>query len=132
MKISFVNGCFDVLHRGHLELFKFCKQIAGADGEFIVGIDTDEKVKLDKGKNRPINNLQDRMEMLNSLIYIDKVIPFRSAQELERLVKWIHPSVMVIGSDWKDKEVIGKKWTDRLMFFDRVGDYSTTNILEKK
>ena len=70
--------------------------------------------------------------MLNSLIYIDKVIPFRSATELERLVKWIHPSVMVIGSDWKDKEVIGKKWTDRLMFFDRVGDYSTTNILKKK
>ena len=95
-------------------------------------IDTDEKVKLDKGKNRPINSLNDRMEMLNSLIYIDKVIPFRSKTELERLVKWIHPSVMVIGSDWKDKEVIGKKWTDRLMFFDRVGDYSTTNILRRK
>ena len=66
--------------------------------------------ELDKGKNRPINSLSDRMEMLNSLIYIDKVIPFRSATELERLVKWIHPSVMVIGSDWKDKEVIGKKF----------------------
>ena len=131
MKV-WTNGCFDVLHRGHLELFKFCKQIAGRDGEFIVGIDTDEKVKLDKCKNRPINSLSDRMEMLNSLIYIDKVIPFRSATELERLVKWIHPSVMVIGSDWKDKEVIGKKWTDRLMFFDRVGDYSTTNILTKR
>ena len=131
MKV-WTNGCFDVLHRGHLELFKFCKQIAGRDREFIVGIDTDEKVKLDKGKNRPINSLSDRMEMLNSLIYIDKVIPFRSTQELERLVKWIHPSVMVIGSDWKDKEVIGKKWTDRLMFFDRVGDYSTTNILTKR
>tara|TARA_R100001443_G_C3339562_1_gene174174 strand:+ start:307 stop:708 length:402 start_codon:yes stop_codon:yes gene_type:complete len=130
MKV-WTNGCFDVLHRGHLELFKFCKQIAGRDGEFIVGIDTDEKVKKDKGKNRPINNLQDRMEMLNSLVYIDKVIPFRSKQELERLVKWMHPSVMVIGSDWKNKEVIGKKWTDRLMFFDRVGDYSTTKILEK-
>ena len=98
MKV-WTNGCFDVLHRGHLELFKFCK---------------------------------DRMEMLNSLIYVDKVIPFRSKTELERLVKWIHPSVMVIGSDWKDKEVIGKKWTDRLMFFNRVGDYSTTNILGKK
>ena len=131
MKV-WTNGCFDVLHRGHLELFKFCKQIAGRDGEFIVGIDTDEKVKLDKGKDRPIHSLSDRMEMLNSLIYIDKVIPFRSATELERLVKWIHPSVMVIGSDWKDKEVIGKKWTDRLMFFDRVGDYSTTNILTKR
>ena len=131
MKV-WTNGCFDVLHRGHLELFKFCKQIAGRDGEFIVGIDTDEKVKSDKGRNRPINNLQDRMEMLNSIVYIDKVIPFRSAQELERLVKWIHPSVMVIGSDWKDKEVIGKKYADKLIYFDRVGDYSTTKILEAK
>ena len=128
MKI-WTNGCFDVLHRGHLELFRFARFLGD---ELIVGIDTDDKVKKDKGHTRPINNLQDRMEMLNSIVYIDKVIPFRSAQELERLVKWIHPSVMVIGSDWKDKEVIGKKWTDRLMFFDRVGDYSTTNILEKK
>ena len=98
MKV-WTNGCFDVLHRGHLELFKFCKRMAGADGEFIVGIDTDEKVKLDKGKNRPINNLQDRMEMLNSIIYIDKVIPFRSTADLERMVKWQTPHVMVIGSE---------------------------------
>ncbi len=131
MKV-WTNGCFDVLHRGHLELFKFCKQLAGREGEFIVGIDTDDKVKKDKGKNRPINNLQDRMEMLNSLIYIDKVIPFDSATELDRVIKWLHPSVMVIGSDWRDKPVIGKKWTDRLIFFDRVGNYSTTKIVESK
>jgi D-beta-D-heptose 7-phosphate kinase/D-beta-D-heptose 1-phosphate adenosyltransferase len=131
MKV-WTNGCFDVLHRGHLELFKFCKQMAGREGEFIVGIDTDDKVKKDKGKNRPINNLQDRMEMLNSLIYVDKVIPFDSATELDRVIKWLHPSVMVIGSDWRDKPVIGKKWTDRLIFFDRVGNYSTTKIVESK
>ena len=132
MNLVWTNGCFDVLHRGHLELFKFCKQMAGREGEFIVGIDTDDKVKKDKGKNRPINNLQDRMEMLNSLIYVDKVIPFDSATELDRVIKWLHPSVMVIGSDWRDKPVIGKKWTDRLIFFDRVGNYSTTKIVESK
>tara|TARA_R110001592_G_scaffold232045_1_gene489315 strand:- start:185 stop:580 length:396 start_codon:yes stop_codon:yes gene_type:complete len=131
MKV-WTNGCFDVLHRGHLELFKFCKRMAGADGEFVVGVDTDKKVKLDKGENRPINNLQDRMEMLNSIIYIDKVVPFDSTDELESTIKWIKPHVMVIGSDWKDGKVIGKKWTEKLMFFDRVGDYSTTNILEHK
>ena len=121
MKV-WTNGCFDVLHRGHLELFKFCKQMAGRDGEFIVGIDTDKKVTKDKGKDRPINNLQDRMEMLHSLVYVDKVIPFNTATELDRVLKWLHPSVMVIGSDWRDKDVIGRKWTDRLIFFDRVGD----------
>ena len=98
MKV-WTNGCFDVLHRGHLELFKFCKQIAGRDGEFIVGVDTDEKVKLDKGKNRPINNLQDRMEMLNSIVYIDKVIPFDSTEDLRKTIRWYQPDLMVIGSD---------------------------------
>ena len=105
--------------------------MAGGDGEVIVGIDSDNKVKKDKGKNRPINSLIDRMTMLNSLIYIDKVIPFNSATELERTIKWITPHAMVIGSDWKGKEVIGKKHADKLIYFDRVGNYSTTKILEK-
>ena len=128
MKV-WTNGCFDILHRGHIELFKYAKSLGD---ELVVGIDTDEKVKLDKGKDRPIHSLSDRMEMLNSLIYIDKVIPFRSATELERLVKWIHPSVMVIGSDWKDKDVIGREFSDKLVFFDRIGTYSTSKILRNK
>ena len=59
-----VNGCFDVLHRGHFELFKFAKSLGS---ELIVGVDTDSKVKNDKGHNRPYNNLQDRMFALESL-----------------------------------------------------------------
>ena len=70
--------------------------------------------------------------MLNSIIYIDKVIPFDDAAELERLVKWITPHAMVIGSDWKGKEVIGEKYTEKLIFFERVGNYSTTNMIRKK
>ena len=131
MKV-WTNGCFDVLHRGHLELFKFCKQIAGRDGEFIVGIDTDEKVKSDKGRNRPINNLQDRMEMLNSIQYINKVVSFESTEELRNRIKTIRPHVMVIGGDWRNKIVIGREYAGEVKFFDRVGDYSTTNILENK
>tara|TARA_R100000008_G_scaffold57983_1_gene35919 strand:- start:26 stop:430 length:405 start_codon:yes stop_codon:yes gene_type:complete len=130
MKV-WTNGCFDIIHKGHLELFKFCKILAGSDGEVIVGIDSDKKVKKDKGKNRPINSLNDRMAMLNAIIFVDKVIPFDDATELERTVKWITPHAMVIGSDWKGKEVIGQKHADKLIFFDRVGDYSTTKILEK-
>ena len=70
--------------------------------------------------------------MLQAIRYIDKVIPFDDAAELERLVKWITPHAMVIGSDWKGKEVIGEKHADKLIFFDRVGDYSTTKIVESK
>ena len=72
------------------------------------------------------------MFMLQSIRYVDKVIPFDSTTELERTLKWLHPSVMVIGADWRGKEVIGKRYADRLVFFERFGNYSTTNILEKK
>ena len=123
------NGCFDILHRGHIELFRYAKSLGD---ELIVGIDTDEKVKLDKGKNRPINNLQDRMFMLQSIKYIDKVIPFDSTTELERTLKWLHPSVMVIGADWRGKDVIGKKHADKLIFFERIGEYSSTKIIGDK
>ena len=125
MKV-WTNGCFDILHRGHIELFRYAKSLGE---ELIVGIDTDKKVKKDKDKNRPINNLQDRMYMLQSIKYIDKVIPFDSTDELDRTIKWIKPHIMVIGSDWKDGKVIGKKWAEKLIFFDRIGDYSTTKIL---
>ena len=125
MKI-WTNGCFDVLHVGHIALFKYARSLGD---ELIVGIDSDEKVKKDKGKNRPLNTLYDRMEVLNALVYVDKVIPFDTTVELERTVKWLKPHVMVIGSDWKGKDIIGSKYTEKVIFFDRIGDYSTTKIL---
>ena len=99
LKRVWTNGCFDILHPGHIELFKVAKSLGDI---VIVGIDSDEKVSLDKGKDRPINCLNDRITMLNSIIYIDKVIPFDSTDELESTIKWIKPHIMVIGSDWKD------------------------------
>ena len=121
------NGCFDILHRGHIELFRYAKSLGD---ELVVGIDTDEKVKLDKGEDRPINNLQDRMYMLQSIKYIDKVIPFDSTEDLSNTIKWYSPNIMVIGSDWKGKTVIGDLFTDKLVFFDRIKGYSTTNFLK--
>ena len=121
------NGCFDILHRGHIELFRYAKSLGD---ELVVWIDTDEKVKLDKGEDRPINNLQDRMYMLQSIKYINKVVPFDSTKELNDTIKWYRPNIMIIGSDWKGKEVIGEVFADKLIFFDRVGDYSTTNMLK--
>ena len=128
MKV-WTNGCFDILHRGHIELFRYAKSLGD---ELVVGLDTDEKVKLDKSEDRPINNLQDRMFMLQSIKYIDKVIPFDSTDDLSDTIKWYQPDIMVIGSDWKGKSVIGEIFTKKLIFFDRVGDYSSTKILESK
>ena len=126
MKV-WTNGCFDILHRGHIELFRYAKSLGD---ELVIGLDTDEKVKLDKGDDRPINNLQDRMYMLQSIKYIDKVIPFDSTTELRNTIKWYRPDIMVIGSDWRDKKVIGQEFTDKLVFFDRIGDYSTSKTLD--
>jgi rfaE bifunctional protein nucleotidyltransferase chain/domain len=122
------NGCFDVLHRGHIELFKHAKSLGE---KLIVGIDSDTKVKKDKGNNRPINNVEDRKFILESIKYIDQVLVFHSKEDLENLIKQTKPDIMVIGSDWKNKKVIGDKYANKLLFFDRIGDYSTTNILNK-
>ena len=128
-KIVWTNGCFDILHRGHIELFKYAKQQGTT---LYVGVDSDEKVKKDKGQNRPFNTLIDRINLLLAIKYIDKVIPFNSTEELETTIQTISPDTMVIGGDWKDKTVIGEQYTKKLKFFNSIPGYSTTNILEQK
>lgn len=128
-KIVWTNGCFDILHVGHIALFKYAKQ---QGTKLYVGIDSDEKVKRDKGKNRPFNTLSDRVEFLKAIKYIDKVISFNSTEHLEETIKNIVPDVMVIGGDWKGKTVVGEQHTKKLLFFNRIPGYSTTKILEWK
>tara|TARA_R110001583_G_C5358691_1_gene381325 strand:+ start:102 stop:506 length:405 start_codon:yes stop_codon:yes gene_type:complete len=126
MKKIFTNGCFDILHRGHLELFEYAKSL----GYLYIGVDSDEKVRCDKGKNRPYNSLDDRIKMLESLRFVDEVRSFDSIEGLENLIKGIGPDVMVIGSDWRGKKVVGEEHVKELRFFERIEGYSTTDILE--
>ena len=126
-RIIFTNGCFDILHRGHIELFKYCKSIGDI---LIVGIDTDEKIKLDKGMSRPFNTLKDRIFLLNSIKYIDKIYSFNSCNDLENLVESIMPHVLVKGSDWRGKTVVGSRHAGEVVYFERIENYSTTKILE--
>ena len=128
MKI-WVNGCFDVLHRGHFELFKYAKSLGN---ELVVGIDTDFKVSQDKGADRPYNNLQDRMFALQSIKYIDKVISFNSRKELESLISLYSPDILLVGSDWRDGDIVGKQFAREVCFFERISQYSTTNILSNE
>ena len=125
MKI-WVNGCFDILHRGHFELFNFAKSLGDI---LVVGIDSDEKIAKDKGPNRPYNNLEDRVYALESLKAIDKVIVFDNRGHLEWLVKITKPDIMVVGSDWKGKEIVGGNHAQKIIYFNRIGNYSTTDIL---
>ena len=129
MKIVWTNGCFDILHRGHFEMFKYAK----AFGEqLIVGIDSDEKVRADKGPDRPFNSVEDRKFALECVKYIDEVVIFNSREELEQEIRQLQPDIMVIGSDWKGKTVVGEQYCTELKFFDRIEGYSTTNILENQ
>lgn len=122
-----VNGCFDILHRGHYELFNFAKDLGT---KLAVGIDSDEKVSLDKGSNRPFNNINDRVYALQSLKAVDEVYVFNSRNGLEDLIENYQPDYLVVGSDWKGKDIVGGLHAKKIVYFDRIGNYSTTNILQ--
>jgi len=127
MKISFVNGCFDVLHPGHIELLKYARSL----GDYlIVAIDSDRKVAEMKGPERPIFSQHDRSTMLASIRYVDVVHVFDTKKELEDLLESTSPDIMVVGSDWKGKEVVGSQYAKSVRFFDRLGDYSTTQTVK--
>lgn len=127
MKIIFVNGCFDVLHPGHIQLFEYARSL----GDYlIVAIDSDKKVGEMKGPSRPIFCQDDRARTLEAIRYIDIVHIFDSKEDLENLLKSIGPDIMVVGSDWKGKEVVGEQYAKTVRFFDRVGEYSTTRTLQ--
>ena len=129
MKVVWTNGCFDVLHRGHIELFKFAK----AQGDFlIVGVDTDKRVSNAKGPNRPFNKLEDRIAMLESIKYIDRVVCFDSTLELEEQVQLSKAQAIVVGREYEYKRVVGSEMVKQIIYFDRMEEYSTTKILEGK
>ena len=126
-KIGFVNGCFDVLHIGHIRMLQFAKQKCDY---LIVAIDTDIRVKLLKGHQRPINVQCDRMEFLMSLSAVDEVQMFSTDEELIDLIKLNNPDIMIVGSDYRGKKVIGSEHAHQLIFFNRIEGYSTSKIVE--
>ena len=123
--IIWVNGSFDVVHAGHIELFKYARSV----GDYlVVGTDTDERIRELKGPTRPINKQIHRLSMLNAIKYIDKVVTFGSLEEQLICMEKSGAKTLVIGSDYKDKPVVGE---DRMevIYFDRIDDLSTTNIV---
>ena len=123
----FVNGTFDLLHPGHISLLNYAKSL----GDYlVVGIDTDDRVREKKGSTRPIYNQEDRGLMLIALSAVDEVTYFSSDESLEALVKDVKPDIMVVGSDWKDKSVIGSYWAAELKFFDRIEKYATSKTVQ--
>ena len=126
MKKIFTNGCFDILHRGHFELLKYCKSL----GYVVVGLNTDDSVKRLKGPMRPFFSQKDRAFMLNSCKYVDEVVFFNDDTPYN-LIKQINPDIIVKGGDYKEEEVVGSDLAG-VKIFNYIDGFSTTKILEEK
>ena len=125
--IIFTNGCFDIIHSAHIKLLKFAK----SKGDILVlGINTDDSIKINKGIKRPINNLEERIELLKSLELIDFIIVFNEKTPLN-IMKILKPKILIKGSDYNIINIIGKEYADEIVFFNYIKDKSTTNIINK-
>lgn len=127
MKII-VNGTFDIVHVGHLRLLAYARSFSNS---FVyVLIDSDRRVKELKGNDRPINTEYERASLLAALKYVDRVDIFDSDEELENLIKSYEPDIMVKGSDYKGKPIIGSAHCKEIIFYDRLEKYSSTKKLQ--
>ena len=126
-KIVWCNGTFDILHPGHIKLFKVGKSLGD---KLIVATDTDEKIRQDKGASKPVNNLCDRISMLQAIKYIDEVLYFGNRKELEGLIELYSPDILLLGDDWRGGDVVGRQYAKEVKFLPRL-NYSTTKIIEK-
>ena len=125
MKKVFVNGTFDILHRGHLELLTFAR----SQGDWLtVAIDSDRRVKRLKGHSRPINDATERANMLQHLRAVDQVLIFDTDAELAEFIQ--QHDVMVKGSDYRGRPIVGQDGCKQLIFFEVVNGYSTTNKIQ--
>ena len=130
-KIVFTNGCFDILHRGHVTYLNEAKN----QGDILVlGLNSDASVKRLKGESRPINNELDRKFVLENLKSIDFVEIFEEDTPLNLIMK-VKPDVLVKGGDWKPEDIVGGKevleWGGEVKSLNFVNNYSTTNVIEK-
>jgi len=123
-----VNGTFDILHLGHLRLLQYAKSIPNS--YVYVLIDSDRRVKELKGSDRPVHTEYERASFLVALRSVDRVDIFDTDQELIDYIKNFSPDIMVKGSDYKNKPIIGSEFCKEIKFYDRLEKYSTTNKIQ--
>ena len=131
MKVVFTNGCFDILHRGHIE---YLSKAADMGDVLVVGLNTDASVRRLKGDGRPVNNEEARALALAALSFVDFVVLFDEDTPYE-LIKVVHPDVLVKGADYKPKEIVGydivTSYGGTVHTIPLVEGYSTTSIIER-
>ena len=125
-KTIWTNGCFDIIHAGHIELFRYAKS---QGDELFVGIDSDERVRSLKGELRPINTQANRKSVLEAIKYIDAVFVFDSVSEMEKILIDNGVDLIVIGDEYKGKSITGEEICE-VCFFEKIPGKSTTSIID--
>jgi len=129
-KVVFTNGCFDLLHRGHIEYLKKAKYLGDI---LIIGLNSDSSVRKIKGKGRPIQNQKDRASILASLQFVDYVCVFNDLTPF-KLISRLLPDYLVKGGDWKIKDIVGKDMVKshggKVLSIKMVKGKSTQNIIQ--
>lgn len=123
----FVNGSFDLLHTGHINMINYARRL----GDYLhVAIDADERIKELKGKDRPVQPEHIRVAIMMNLKAVDEVSVFRSDEDLINIIRSYEPDIMVKGSDWRGGEIIGSEYCKEIIFYERDNDESTTKTIE--
>jgi D-beta-D-heptose 7-phosphate kinase/D-beta-D-heptose 1-phosphate adenosyltransferase len=126
MNKVFVNGTFDILHPGHVALLQYAATL----GTVLVAIDTDRRVRQLKGTGRPFFDQVERKYMLQSLKSVSDVVTFDTDQELEHIILVNEPDIMVKGSDYRGRPIIGEEHVPHIEFFERLNEYSSTKAIQ--
>jgi D-beta-D-heptose 7-phosphate kinase/D-beta-D-heptose 1-phosphate adenosyltransferase len=125
--IVFTNGCFDILHSGHIKNLQFAKK----NGDIlVVGLNSDESIKRLKGTDRPINDINERSTILSLFNFIDYIIIFSDDTPIN-IIKLLKPSILIKGSDYKKEDIVGSEFVDKIILYDYVNGKSSTNIINK-
>lgn len=130
-KLIWTNGCFDIIHTGHIHYLNACKNLGG---KLIVGVNSDDSVKRLKGSGRPIVGLMDRIVHLSAFFFVDYVVVFEEDTPLE-LIKLVQPDVLVKGGDYRVEDIVGyrevNEYGGQVLTIPLVPGKSTTSIIDK-
>jgi D-beta-D-heptose 7-phosphate kinase/D-beta-D-heptose 1-phosphate adenosyltransferase len=126
-KIIFTNGCYDILHFGHLSFLEEAKKLGDI---LIVALNSDSSVKTIKGETRPVNNIEYRIKQISAINYVDFVVVFDETTP-ENIIKLIRPNILVKGGDYKIENIIGKEYAEKTIIIPYHEGFSTTNIITK-
>lgn len=125
--VVFTNGCFDILHAGHVEILGKAKKLGGV---LIVGLNSDSSVRKLKGPKRPLNSEASRAAVLAGLKAVDYVAVFKE-ETPERLIEKLRPDILVKGSDYKKDEIVGRHFASRVVRIPLKKGFSTTSLIQK-